>query len=141
MVNTAEIQVSLRAHLYGIRRLPNGDPTQLKTLDSAADFTSKEMIGRLSEMQRLIELDTYVRVPNSFSEFETVDRIVDVQDKEAFSIHSDLDCCFLQYSDSEMTVIARNFPSSSIFTWCPEDGVVVEAYGYVLIVPLFFACS
>jgi hypothetical protein len=141
MVNTAEIQVSLRAHLYGIRRLPNGNHNPLEILDSTANCTSKEMIGRLSEMQRLIELDTYVGVPNSFSEFETVDRIVDVQDKETFMIHSGLGCCILQHSDSEMTVIARDFPSTSTFTWCSEDTVVVEAYGYVLIVPLFFACS
>jgi len=139
MVNTAEIQVSLRAHLYGIRRLPNGNHNPLKILDSTANFTSKEMISRLSEMQRLIEFAGFVGVPNNSSEFEDVDRIVDVQDKGTFMIDSGLDCCFLHHSDSGTTVIARDFPSTSTFTWCPEDTVVVEAHGYVLIVPLFFA--
>jgi len=128
MVNTAEIQVSLRAHLYGIRRLPNGNQNQLKILDSTANLTSKEIISRLSEMQRLIELDGYIGAPNRFSD-GTVHRIVDVQDKGTLMIDSDLDCCFLYHSDPGMTVIGRDFPSTSTFTWCSEDTVVVEAYG------------
>jgi hypothetical protein len=141
MVNTVEIQLSLRAHLYGTKRVSNGNRNALEVLDTTAKFTSKQMISRLYELQCLIEFDTFARRPDSPSRFRTVFRILDVQNKGILMTHSVLNCCVITLPGPGLTMILRSFPSTSTFTWSPEDAVVVEAHGYVLIVPPFSTCS
>ena len=128
MVNTAEIQVSLRAHLYGIKRLPQN---QLKWLKSATEHNSRQLISEFANKQRHIELDTYVATGDSPYVLPGRPRIVGMHDDAVIHMTGSNPerCCLTR--QTEYTLIDRVFPSASTFIGCPEDSVVVEAYGCV----------
>jgi hypothetical protein len=128
MVNTAEVQLSLRSHLYGIRMLFCPKDRQLKALgDLRSDYASISMLRALIHMQRRVELDTYAPAWGSPLTSDAGARLLDMQN--GTRLLEDHGVSQLDDGDSKTWIATHVLGFSSSFTWCMQDAVILEARG------------